>query len=422
MKRLLFVGLLLVLHHALVPQLARAQDYIGSTVINSPAQDVVPIFGPAELDQLLGPIALYPDPLLAELLPAATQPSQVVEADRYLQSGGDPNQVDYQPWISEVKAMAHYPEVLRWMDENVAWTTQVGQAFRNQYQDVMDSIQRLRAQAQSLGNLQSTPQETVVVDNGVIEIVPANPEVIYIPAYQPEIVFHRRALIGAGPFITFGLGFAIGSWLDRDWDWHHRQFVVWNRDHFRPRDWWYRPAPERFRPNYDYRVWHPRAPQRVWRPEERGYEGRREPAHVITPRPREVVRAEPSRRENVRVEPERREERRETVRVEPARPEVRREPERAETRPEVRRQPERVETRPEIRRVPEVQRSAPAPAARPAPTPAPAPRPNGALVGVRSAPETRAYSNRGQQSRAVQNAPARSGPAQGPNQSRRDKH
>jgi hypothetical protein len=374
-----------------------AQDY-GSTIISAPAGDVATLFGPGDLDQLLAPIALYPDPLLAELLPAAMNPAEIVQADRYLQSGGDPNQVDFQPWSQAVKAMAHYPGLLRWMDDNIAWTTQAGQAFRNQYQDVMNSIQRLRAQAQSLGNLQSTPQQNVIVDSGVVEIVPANPEVIYVPTYDPTIVFHRHAMFGT-PFITFGLGLSIGAWLDRDWDWHHHQVIVWDRSHFRPRDWWYRPMPERFRPSRDFRVWHPRAPQHVWRPEDRGYDVRHEPVHVEAPRPREVVRTEPSRHETVRVEPARPEERREPARVE-SRSESRRQP-------EPNRQPERVE-----RRAPE-----PQPTRTPAPAPTPAPRPNGALVGVRSAPETRAYSNRGQQSRAVQNGPTRS-----PNESRRDRH
>ena len=79
------------------------------------------------------------------------------------------------------------------MDDNLAWTTALGQAFLYQQQDVMDSIQRLRAQAQALGNLQSTPQENVIADNGTIEIVPANPQVIYVPVYQPDVVYYQRA-------------------------------------------------------------------------------------------------------------------------------------------------------------------------------------------------------------------------------------
>ena len=98
----------------------------------------------AQLDQLLGPIALYPDPLIAQILPASTLPTQIVLADRYVSGGGDPNQIDQQPWDASVQALARYPNVLKWMDDNLNWTTELGQAFLNQQQDVMDSIQRLR--------------------------------------------------------------------------------------------------------------------------------------------------------------------------------------------------------------------------------------------------------------------------------------
>ena len=100
-----------------------------------------------QLDQLLGPIALYPDPLIAQILPASTLPTQIVLADRYVSGGGDPNQIDQQPWDASVQALARYPNVLKWMDDNLNWTTELGQAFLNQQQDVMDSIQRLRQSA-----------------------------------------------------------------------------------------------------------------------------------------------------------------------------------------------------------------------------------------------------------------------------------
>jgi Protein of unknown function (DUF3300) len=201
-----------------------------------PSPDYQPLSG-EQLDQLLGPIALYPDPLVAQILPAATVPTQIVLADRFLNEGGDPNQIDQQPWDPSVQAVAHYPEVLKWMDDNLDWTMQLGQAFLNQQQDVMDSIQRLRQSAQNLGNLQSTPQQQVIEDEGSIEILPANPQVIYVPVYQPEVVFYQR---GAGrPFINFGIGFQIGGWLNFDFDWHHHDVIVWNRDHPRPADWWH---------------------------------------------------------------------------------------------------------------------------------------------------------------------------------------
>src|ERR1039457_1023416 len=129
-----------------------------------------------QLDQLLGPIALYPDPLIA----------QILLADRYVSGGGDPNQIDQQPWDPSVQALARYPDVLKWMDDNLNWTTDLGQAFLNQQQEVMESIQRLRTSANDIGNLQSTPQQQAINDGGYIEIVPANPQVIYVPVYQPD--------------------------------------------------------------------------------------------------------------------------------------------------------------------------------------------------------------------------------------------
>ena len=186
-----------------------------------------------QLDQLLGPIALYPDPLIAQILPASTFPTQIVMADRYVNSGGDPNQIDQQPWDASVQALARYPNVLKWMDDNLNWTTDLGQAFLNQQQDVMDSIQRLRASAQNLGNLQSTSQQQVIDDSGDIEIVPADPQVIYVPVYEPDSVYYQN---GFG--LSFGIGFPIGVWLNCDFDWHHHNLIVWGRDHPRPADWW----------------------------------------------------------------------------------------------------------------------------------------------------------------------------------------
>ena len=102
-----------------------------------------------------------------------------------------PTQIDQQPWDASVQALARYPNVLKWMDDNLNWTTELGQAFLNQQQDVMDSIQRLRQSAYNLGNLQSTPQQQVINDGGYIEIVPADPQVIYVPVYQPDQVYYQ---------------------------------------------------------------------------------------------------------------------------------------------------------------------------------------------------------------------------------------
>jgi hypothetical protein len=225
-----------------------------------PPMPAYQLLSDAQLDQLLGPIALYPDPLIAQILPAATLPTQIVLADRYVSTGGDPNQIDQQPWDASVQALARYPNILQWLDQNLEWTTELGQAFLNQQQDVMDSIQRLRRSAYNLGNLQSTPQQQVIDDGGYIEILPAEPQVIYVPVYQPDVVYYQAAY--GAPFITFGTGWPVGVWLNCDFDWHHRNLMVWSRDHPRPANWWHERPDRRDAVMASHTtVWHP-----VYRP------------------------------------------------------------------------------------------------------------------------------------------------------------
>ena len=197
----------------------------------------------AQLDQMLGPIALYPDPLIAQILPASTLPTQIVLADRYVTGGGDPNQIDQQPWDASVQAVARYPSVLKWMDDNLNWTTDLGQAFLNQQPDVMNSIQRLRATASKLGNLQSSPQQQVIADGSDIEIVPADPQVIYVPVYQPDQVYYD-APYGA-PFITFGIGWPFGLWMDYDCNWGGGNLIFWGHGYSRPANWWHESSRQR---------------------------------------------------------------------------------------------------------------------------------------------------------------------------------
>ena len=108
-----------------------------------------------ELDDLLAPIALYQDPMLAQMLPASTYPEDIADAADWLRGGGDPSLIDEQDWDENVLAIAHYPDVLYMMADNLDWTASVGDAFLNQPDDVTDSIQRLRWEAQRLGNLVS---------------------------------------------------------------------------------------------------------------------------------------------------------------------------------------------------------------------------------------------------------------------------
>jgi len=184
--------------------------------------DEILLFTSEEMDDLLAPIALYPDPLLAQILPAASFIDQIDEAARFVRQYGKSARIDDQPWDVSVKAVAHYPEVLYMMDQKYDWTVSLGQAFVNQQQDVMDAIQRLRAEAEAMGNLVSTPQQQVVVESEIIRIVPAAPEVIYVPLYDPMVVYVERPYASYG-FVTFGSGFTIGAWLNRDCDWYQRR-------------------------------------------------------------------------------------------------------------------------------------------------------------------------------------------------------
>jgi len=353
---------------------------IAGVATSLPAQMAVPPPMPAyqplsdsQLDQLLGPIALYPDPLIAQILPASTFPTQIVLADRYISGGGDPNQIDQQPWDSSVQALARYPNVLQWMDENLNWTTELGQAFVNQQQDVMASIQRLRQSAYNLGNLQSTPQQQVINDGGYIEIVPVGPQVIYVPVYQPDQVYYQPP--DGAPFITFGIGCAIGAWLNCDFDWAHHNIIVWNHNHPRPPNWWH--EPQRQRDMNHVTIWHPRnypgvaglnRGDRGWNVANNGTAApvapRLEPAHPVPLNQSVVTTAGRSVSDSV------------MPRRTPA--------------PAAR--PEAPATR------------APAPVARPAPAPVehiePASRTesNGAFIGIQNSHDTRAYSSRGQQS------------------------
>ncbi len=178
------------------------------------------LLSPEELDELLAPIALYPDPLLAQILPAATFIDQIDEAARYVRQYGAAG-IDDKPWDVSVKAVAHYPDVLFMMDQKYDWTAALGQAFINQEQDVMDAIQRLRAEAEEQGNLGSTAQQEVYEEDDEIRIVPAAPDMIYIPRYDPAVIYFEPA--PSFGFITFGVGFTIGAWLDRDCDWHGKR-------------------------------------------------------------------------------------------------------------------------------------------------------------------------------------------------------
>ncbi|MGE5531218.1 MAG: DUF3300 domain-containing protein [Bacteroidota bacterium] len=185
-----------------------------------------------QLDELLGPIALYPDLLLAQMLPAATYPTEITAAAEWVKTKGGEG-LDAQNWDDTVKSVARYPEVLAYMNDNPEWTTALGQAFINQRADVMDSIQQLRAKAKTTGALTDTAQQKVVNQGEYIIIQPAQPDVIYVPQYNPDVVYVQHETPWAEPFLTFGAGLLLGSWLDNDWYWpsyglYHGGNPYWN--------------------------------------------------------------------------------------------------------------------------------------------------------------------------------------------------
>src|SRR5713226_2233489 len=150
---------------------------------------------PQQLDQLVAPIALYPDALIAQILAASTYPAEIVETERWMQAHsslkGDPlaQEVDKQPWDSSVKALTQFPAVLANMDKNLSWTSALGDAYENQPQDVLNAVQVMRQRAQQAGNLKSTAQETVATEGQTIVIQPASPDVVYVPEYDPWLVY-----------------------------------------------------------------------------------------------------------------------------------------------------------------------------------------------------------------------------------------
>jgi len=181
-------------------------------------------YAPEQLDQLVAPIALYPDPLVALMLPAATAAADISLAARYLAASGDPSAIDSQPWDPSVKGLAHYPDVLNWMNANPDWTGALGAAFAVQPADVMKSIQQMRARARAAGTLVNTPQQRVDMEGDDIRIVPAQQNVIYAPAYDPEVVYDVPEGY-SGPFLSFGVGYPAGVWLGFECDWD--DFGIW---------------------------------------------------------------------------------------------------------------------------------------------------------------------------------------------------
>jgi len=191
-----------------------------------------------QLEQLLAPIALYPDGLVAQVLAAATYPAQVVGADHWLQAQGyaSPDQIaagaDAQAWDPSVKALTAFPQILAQMDLDLQWTTELGNAYYNQPQDVLQTVQVLRRRAQAAGTLQNTPQEAVSYNQGYIQLAPVNPQVVYVPAYNPWDVYGApvtpyrgfsllgtlASFAGSSP-LQYGLGIAMSAFSHTPFGW-----------------------------------------------------------------------------------------------------------------------------------------------------------------------------------------------------------
>jgi hypothetical protein len=227
-------------------------------------QEAPKAFMPEELEQLVAPLALHPDPLLAQVLMASTYPLEVVQAARFVREhasleGDQLNEALKQhPWDDSVKSLVRFPQVLAMLNDKLDWLQKLGDAFLGQQQEVMAAVQRLRARAQSSGQLQSTPQQNVIVEPStavasppsgatqppgpaqvvpapptVIKIEPANPQVVAVPAYDPMVVYggwaypayppyspYPPGYFAAGAFM-FGASIAVGAALWSDCDWHH---------------------------------------------------------------------------------------------------------------------------------------------------------------------------------------------------------
>ena len=230
--------LILLLCCLLVQFTAQAESFglTGQSDEQSPASPVKP--SPKELQQLVAPIALYPDALVAQILAASTYPTEIVEADRWMQRHSNlkgeelAKEVDKQDWDPSVKALAQFPSVLENMDKNLSWTSSLGEAYANEPQDVTNAVQEMRQQARNAGHLDSNEQEQVTTQGNTIVIEPANPEVVYVPAYDPWLVYGAPIIAYPGWYpvpgifwgglgLSFGIGFGVGYFGGFGWGWGH---------------------------------------------------------------------------------------------------------------------------------------------------------------------------------------------------------
>jgi hypothetical protein len=370
------------------------------------------------LEKIVAPIALYPDALVATILPASVYPLEIVQAARFVADTNNLAKLDEQPWDDNVKAIARVPEALKKLNDDLNWTIQLGEAFLAQDKDVMDAIQRLRLKTQQNGMLKTSEQmivtvtntvtetrveqQVVVVTNTIVQIESASPEVIYVPQYNPVYIYAPPPTYVYNPvypFYTFAAGVAVGVIIANNCDWYHggcyhnnvnididRNTTINRGD--RPAN---RPAQQKWKPDQN-RLRTAGAPASAQTREARGWGGasaqpaQRPATGAAGTRP--AAPQNPSQRPAASTQPARASGASQTVAPaqRPAAPA-------AAARPTTTWQQPAAPNRPA---------QSPAPAARPAQTPSynrPAAQPASAFNGVNSGGSARAASNRGAASR-----------------------
>ena len=176
-----------------------------------------PVFNQEELEQILAPIALHPDPLVSQILMAATYPLEIALAERWAKQNaslkGDAltAALEKQNWDPSVKSLVNFPQVLTMMSEKLDWTQRLGDAFLADQKKVLDTIQSLRAKAQASGNLKTTKEQTVIVEEKIIKIEPANPQVVYVPTYNPTVVYGAWPYPAYPPYYYYPPGYVASS-------------------------------------------------------------------------------------------------------------------------------------------------------------------------------------------------------------------
>src|SRR5262245_49368875 len=239
--RKLIPGMIAILSLAL-SSTAFAQQAQSQAVTTTTTDQQTTTLPPGELDSLVAPIALYPDSLLAQTLAASTYPLEVIQLQQWmnnnknLQGQALADAVAKQPWDASIQGLVAYPDVVTRMADNIQWTTDLGNAFLAQQSDVMDAVQRMRGKAEGTGNLKTSSQqvvktETVPSGKQVITVQDANPDVVYVPSYDPTIVYGPPAPeypyypytypgYVPGTALMWGAGIALGAAAWGSWGGH----------------------------------------------------------------------------------------------------------------------------------------------------------------------------------------------------------